>query len=208
MSEVNFTKFYRVSDFAALVTASINEGLLRTSLAELVLSTPIGNVEVLAPGLGARLQWDTLPSAADISLIDGVIAAFTGGTTTSEPFEIESLGTTQSTSGTLVDKVNFTTPALDAGTYQACWCSTTRMNPAGASSGVLGTVRITRSDAVFREQKDSWDLTAEHAFNGTITFKVLAGQTLAIKLSVSRIGAAGTAEMSGVRVTVDQLSPG
>lgn len=208
MSEVNFTKFYRVSDFVSLVTASINEGLLRTALSGLTLSTPIGNVEALAPGLGARLQWDTLPSAADITSIDGVIAAFTGGATTSEPFEIESLGTTQSTSGALVDKINFTTPPLDAGTYQVCWCSSLRMNPAAANAGVLGTLRVTRSDAVFREQSDAWDLTANHAFNGAITFKVLTGQTLTVRHSVSRIGASGTAEMFGVRVTIDQLSAG
>lgn len=204
MAQSSFDRLYAREDLTLLV-GSVPIDLLRAMLLGVTLTEPISAVQ-LTTTQGVLVKWTTIPSGADIAAVDAFMAGFVGGTTTSEPFEQESLGVTQATSGTLVDKLDFTTPPLSPGTYQMCWCSTLRMNPAGANSGVLGTVRITRSDAVFREQTDAWDLTAHHAYNGAITFKVLAGQTLNAKVSVSRIGANGTAEMLGVRLTIDQLS--
>jgi hypothetical protein len=209
VAEEEYRRFYPRAAFVAL-TGNIPLALLQAKAAELnaTLSQPIIDLRETPGESGAIFEWRARPSDADLLAVDGFVAAFVGGTTTSEPFEIESLGITQATSATLVDKIDVTTPPLEPGTYQMVWCTTLRMNPAGAASGVLGTVRLTRSDGVFREQKDSWDLTAEHAFNGAITFKVTAGQTLNAKVSVSRIGANGVAEMLGVRVTIDQLSAG
>jgi hypothetical protein len=80
------------------------------------------------------------------------------------------------------------------------------MQAVAANTGIEGKVRITRSDGVFVEQDDAWDLANHHAYNGALTFTVLAGQTIRVQLTFSRLGASGTAEMSGARVTIDQLS--
>jgi hypothetical protein len=80
------------------------------------------------------------------------------------------------------------------------------MQAVAANTGIEGKIRITRSDGVFVEQDDAWDLANRHAFNGAITFTVLAGQTIRAFLTFSRLGVSGTAEMSGARVTIDQLS--
>jgi hypothetical protein len=205
MADSNFRRFYRPSDFTAL-TGNLDIGLLRTALTALTLSVPIGNIELLAPGLGVRLDWDTLPSASDITTINAAVAAFTGGSTTSQPFEYNSFGVSTSTSGTPTTKLDNTTPPLDAGTYQVLWVSSLRMQAVIANTGVQGNITLTRSDGVSVAQDDAWDLTNRHAFNGAITFQVAAGQTIRSLLTFQRLGASGTAEMSGVRITVDKIS--
>jgi hypothetical protein len=76
-----------------------------------------------------------------------------------------------------------------------------------ANTGVEGKIRITRSDGVFVEQDDAWNLSNRHAFNGALTFTLLAGQTIHVQLSHARLGASGVAEISGARVTIDQIAP-
>lgn len=205
MADTNFRRFYRPADFAAL-TGNLDIGLLRTALTALVLSTPIGNVELLAPGLGVRLEWDTLPSAADITAINAAVASFVGGTTTSSPFEYNSFAASTSTVGTPTTKLDNTTPPLDAGTYQVLWTTSLRMLAVIANTGIQADITLTRSDGAAVRQDDSWDLNVRHAFNGAITFQVAAGQTLRSLLTFQRLGASGTAELSGARITVDKIS--
>lgn len=205
MASSNFFRFYRPVDFTSLV-GDLEIGLLRTALTLLVLSTPIRNAELLSPGLGVRLEWDVLPSAADITLVDAAIAAFTGGTTTSQPFEYNAFAITSSASSTPVTKLDNTTPPLDAGTYQVLWTTSLRMQAIIANTGIQADITLTRSDGVFVHQDDSWDLNVRHAFNGAITFLVLAGQTIRTQLTFNRLGASGVAEMSGARITVDKIN--
>ncbi len=81
-----------------------------------------------------------------------------------------------------------------------------RMQAVIANTGVVATMRITRSDGVFVEQDDAWDRSNRHAYNWPITFEILAGQTITTLLTFNRLGASGTAEMSGARITVDKIS--
>lgn len=206
-TDINVTKFYRPAVFTSLVGAVINDGLLRTWLSSVVLSTPLGNLEVLAPGLGVRITWDTLPSEADLAAILTRLGTFTGGTTTSAPFQYNSFPVATSVVATPTVKINETTPPLDAGTYQVIWTSSIRMQAVIANTGVEGKIRLTRSDGVFVEQTDAWDRANNHAYNGALTFQIAAGQTITALLTFSRLGASGTAEMSGARITIDQLAP-
>lgn len=208
MPDESYRRTYYQADFASFAgSLAASKPLLETALGELDLSVPVNEVRLALGGAAAIVEWQSLPLPADVLLVDGAVAAFEGGSTTSEPFELESFGVTQSTGATPVLKATLATGPLDGGTYAFNWNSLLRMNPAGAASGVKGTVRITRSDGVFREQPDSWDLTAEHAFNGSLTFKVTAGQTLTATAHVVRLGSNGTAEMLGLRFTIDQLAP-
>jgi hypothetical protein len=207
MSDINIVKFYRPEVFTSLPAGSvISEGLLRTWLSALVLSTPIGLLEVLAVGLGVRITWDTLPSESDLAAILARVGLFTGGATTSAPFEYNSFAVSTSTVGTPTIKLDNTTPALDAGTYQVLWTTSTRMQAVIANTGVQADITLTRSDGVNVHQDDAWSLSNRHAFNGAITFQVLAGQTIRSLLTFQRLGASGTAELSGARITVDKIS--
>lgn len=197
--------FYPRADFVTL-TGAVPVDLLRTALAAVPQTVSIVDVRLSLQRDGVIVEWLTFPSAADVGAVDAAIANFAGGTTTSEPFEFNSFGVSTASNATPVAKITQTTPPLDAGTYQVIWTSSTRMQAVIANTGVEGKIRLTRSDGAFVEQTDAWDRNANHAFNGALTFQIQAGQTITAALSFSRLGASGVAEMSGARVTIDQLS--
>ena len=205
MAETNYTRIYLREEFTSLV-GNIPITLLAAQLLALPLTVPPIDVRFTLQQHAVIVEWSQFPSAQDIIDIDAAVAAFTGGVTTSSPFEYNSFAVSTSTSATPITKLNNTTPPLDAGTYQVIWTTSLRMQAVTANTGVRGTIRLTRSDGVFVEQTDGWDLTEPHAYNGAITFQVLAGQTIASLLTFNRLGASGTAEMSGARITVDKIS--
>jgi hypothetical protein len=204
MGTFEIKKFFPRADFTSLPPGEIPLALFQTHIGGLVWSVPIIDVFLIDAGL--VVQWAALPSEADDDQLDAAVISFVGGTTTSVPFEINSFATATSTSTTPVEKINFTTPALDAGTYQVIWTSSLRMQAVIANTGVEGKIRLTRSDGIFVEQDDAWALSNRHAYNGAITFGIEAGQTIHSLITFSRLGASGTAEMSGARLTIDKIS--
>lgn len=205
MPLTSFTRIYQASEFTSLV-GSMSIPLLRTTLGQVALTVPLVDVRLAPYGDSVVVEWANIPTAPDVTAVDAAIAAFVGGTTSKAPLEVNSFAVATSSSGTPVTKIDITTPPLDAGTYQVIWVSSLRMQAVAANTGIEGKVRITRSDGVFVEQDDAWDLANRHAFNGGLTFTVLAGQTIRVQLTFSRLGASGTAEMSGARATIGQLS--
>lgn len=205
MAQSNFTRIYLRADFTSLA-GNIPIALLATTLTALALSVPILDVRFTPQQNAVIVEWNTFPSAADITALDAAVAAFIGGTTTSQPFEYNSFAVSTSASSTPVTKIDQTTPPLDAGTYQVLWTTSLRMQAVIANTGVQADITLSRSDGVSVHQDDAWDLTNRHAFNGALTFQVLAGQTIRSQLTFNRLGASGTAEMSGVRITVDKIS--
>lgn len=207
MADDYFRRRYIQGDFTSLAT-SIAEALplLRTTLTLLVLSVPVSDVRLDLGQSAAIVEWLTLPLQSDINAVNAAVAAFTGGTTTAAPIEINSFGAATSTSGTPVVKITHTTAPLAAGTYQVIWNSSLRMQAVIANTGIEGRIAISRSDGASVLQSDAWDLANLHVFNGALTFIILAGQTISVVLSFLRLGASGVAEMSGARVTIDKIS--
>lgn len=205
MPLTSFTRIYARSEFTSL-TGNLSLPLLQTHLGQVEVTVPLVDVRLAPYGDSVVVEWSNIPLEDDVVAIDAAVAAFVGGATSSAPLEVNSFAVATSTSTTPVVKIDVTTPPLDAGTYQVIWNSSIRMQVVAANTGVEGKIRITRSDGVFVEQDDAWDLANRHAFNGALTFTVLAGQTIHALLTFSRLGASGTAEMSGARITIDQLS--
>jgi hypothetical protein len=205
MPSTNYTRIYLRQEFTALI-GNIPIALLATQLTALPLTVPLIDVRLTPQQHAVIVEWSAFPSVADLAALDAAVAAFAGGTTTSSPFEYNSFAASTSASSTPVTKLNNTTPPLDAGTYQVIWTTSLRMLAVIANTGIEATLRITRSDGVFVEQTSAWDLSSKHAYNGALTFQVLAGQTLATLLTFVRLGASGTAELSGARITVDKIS--
>jgi hypothetical protein len=206
--DLSFRVFYQRAAFVAMIPAAANIPLLRATLKSLPLATQFAEVRPLPDG-GAVVEWTTVTAttATDVALVNAAVAAFTGGATTSQPFSLESFGATPALNATPVLKASLATGPLDGGTYTFSWNSSLRMNPANVNGGVQGVIRLASSSGDFREQPDSWDLAFPHAFNGSIIFEVQAGQSLTATAHVLRLGSAGTAEMSGLRFTIDQLAP-
>lgn len=208
MADESYRKTFYTSDFSALAVGTIasNKTLIDAALAGLTLTVPVNETRVALGGNALIVEWQTLPAPADVAAVTAAVAAFTGGETTSAPFEYNSFGASTTTSGTHQTKLDDTTPALDAGTYQVLWSSSLRMQAVIANTGIEGKMRVTRSDGVFVEQTDAWDRANAHAYNGALTFQISGGQTIRTHLTFARLGASGTAEMSGVRITVDKIS--
>lgn len=210
MSDESFRKTYYAHEFTALGGGSLpeNKPIIDAALAAIdpPLSLPVNETRIAIGGAALIVDWAGLPSSADVAAVTALIPTIVGVETTSEPFEFNSFAASTSTSAVHAMKIDQTTPPLDAGTYQVIWNSSIRMQALIANTGVEGKIRITRSDGVFVEQDDAWDLANRHAFNGALTFTLLAGQTIRAQLSFARLGASGTAEMSGARVTIDQIA--
>lgn len=205
-----FPRYYTRTDFAAL-SGPVPIPLLTSSLRLLTLTLPVRDVRATLDG--AVVEWESLPPQADINAVDAAVAAFTGGATTAEPFELESLGVTNEAAGALVDKIDFTTPGLDAGTYQVLWAALVGMLATVTNAGVRGLITLTRmngdgSGAVSRPWEHNWNLQQPQTFSGGITFKCTAGQKIRARLQVQKVGAAATAQMASARITIDQISPG
>jgi hypothetical protein len=198
-------RFYAQTEFAGMQGQPVDAAQFLTYLGTLPLGAPVLDARDVANGWIA-VEWAILPSASDVAQVDAAVIAFAAQPTTSEPFELNSFAATTATTTTPVDKVSFTTPPLEAGTYQVLWASMLRMVAAVAGTGVRALITLTRSGGTSIQQESHWDLAQKVAFNGGITFRVTAGQTIGVLLQVNKIGApAATAEMSGARVTIDKI---
>lgn len=208
MSEESFRKTYYQSDFTSLAGGiGENLSLLETTLLGLVLTVPVNEVRLSLGGSAAIVEWQTLPLEADVDLVDAAVAAFVGGTTTSSPFSVLSAGVTTAANATLVDKIDFETPPLDAGTYSITYTGQQRLQTAAAgdSAGVRLTITFSGFPAFFQE--DEWPFVLDHAYNYAVTGQVLAGQTIRVQAQVYKLGAgAAIAEVSKARFTVDKIS--
>jgi hypothetical protein len=204
VAQSNYERFYPRGDFVAL-TGPVPAPLLEPALLGLTLTVPIADVRLTSTS-GVIVKWQDIPTGADITAVDAAIAAFAGGTTTSAPIEIESLGITSATTATLVDVIDHMTLPREAGTYQILWTSLVGMLATVTNAGVRAVITLTRSDGVSRQWEHNWNLQQPQTFAGGITFKCTAGQTIRARLQVSKLGApAATAQMAMARITIDQL---
>lgn len=211
MADESFKKTYYAHEFTALTNGSLaeNKPVIDAALQQIdpPLSLPVNETRLALGGAALIVEWAGLPSASDVAAVDALIPTIEGIATTAEPIELNSFGAQTSESSTPVVKISQTTPPLQPGTYQVIWTSSIRMQAVIANTGVQGRIQLQRSDGAQVVQTDAWDLNVNHAFNGAITFQVLAGQTISAELSFNRLGASGTAEMSGARLTIDQIAP-
>lgn len=199
---------YHPEDFTQLVSfppEGATLALLKTTLAQLPLTVQVVDVRVAPLDTAVVVEFGGIPTGQDFVDVDSAIAQFQAANTTNLHMEMQSFAAATTTSSSFTAKIDEITPELSAGTYMVNWQSLLRMSVAGASSGVLGRMRIERSDGEFLEQTSAWDLTVGQAFNGCVSFPVTEGQTLRVTLSYARIGANGTAEMSDARVAIDRV---
>jgi hypothetical protein len=193
--------------FLALV-GNIPIALLRTELLALVLTVPITDARMSLSGHAVIVEWSgEPPTVADRQAVRDKVAAFVGGVTTSEPFSVLSAGVTTAANATLVDKLDFTTPPLDAGTYSITYTGQHRLQSgaSGDSAGVRLSLTFSGFPAFFQE--DEWPFALKHGYDYAVTGKVSAGQTVRVQAQLYKLGAgAAVAECSKARFTVDKIS--
>jgi hypothetical protein len=193
--------------FTSLV-GNIPIALLRSQLAALPLVVPITDARMMLLGEGVIVEWiGEPPTVQDRTDVRAKVAAFVGGSTTSEPFVVVSNAASTTTTSAAVAKLDFTSPALDGGTYHLDWSSQIRMTAVVAGEAVRAIMTLTVGAASPVTQQTHWGEAVQFAYNGGATFKVQSGDVVKFKLEFAEVGpGAGTAEMSGARVTVDKIS--
>jgi hypothetical protein len=199
-------KFLREA-FTALV-GNIPIALLRSQLVALPLTVPVTDARMTLSGNGVLVEWiGEPPSAQDRIDVRAKVAGFVGGTTTSEPFSVLSAAVTTASNATLVDKIDFTTPPLDEGTYSITYTGQHRLQSgaSGDSAGVRLTITFSGFPPFFQE--DEWPFALKHGYDYAVTGKVSAGQTIRVQAQLYKLGAgAAIAECSKARFTVDKIS--
>jgi hypothetical protein len=205
MAETNYTRFYLREEFTALV-GNIPIALFATVIGGLTLTVHPIDVRLTPQQHGVIIEWTAFPSTEDITAVDAAVAAFVGGTTTSEPFVTVNAGPI-TTTGAAVDVIDFTSPPLDAGTYQIIFSSQFRMTAVVVGDAARALTIVTASPAGPSTQQDHWGEAVVKAYNGAATIKRSAGQTIRVQLQIQEVGpGVGTAEMTKARVTVDKIS--
>jgi hypothetical protein len=200
MSFDGFRIAFPRSDFLALA-GPVPMALLTTALIALPLASPIVDIRSL-PGGGVSVEWESLISAADRTLVINAVSIFTGGTTTSQPFTLTNAGPILASNNTPILVIDFTTPALDAGTYQAIWLSQHRLTAPASSTASRAVVLVNGVP-----QQDHWPHEVVRAYNGAATFQRSTGQTIQVQLAIAKLGpGAVQAEMTGARFILDRLS--
>jgi hypothetical protein len=211
----NYTETHYAHEFTALGGASLaeNKAIIDAMLStfEPPLSVPVNETRIALGGAALIVDWAGLPSADDVQRVADLIPTIEGVATTSEPFEIESLGTTTTTDTvTPVDKIDFATPPLDEGTYQVMWDCLVGMVATVANTGVKGIITLTRirgASSVARTWSHGWNQQEPQLFGSGITFKCQAGDRIRAQLQVLKLGAAAaTAAMAMARITIDQIA--
>jgi hypothetical protein len=197
--------------FTALV-GNIPIALLRSELMALPLTVPVSDARMMLMGNGVIVEWlGEPPTVQDRQAVRDKVAAFVGGTTTSEPIEVESLPITSATTAALVDVIDVTTPPGNGGTIQIMWCALVGMLATVANAGVRGVITLTRirgATQVVRQYEHNWTRQEPQLFGSGITFKCQAGDKIRVLLQVGKVGApAATAQMAMARVTIDPIAP-
>jgi hypothetical protein len=200
MALTTIQRFYRREEFV-LLNGPLSVPLFQTHLSGVVLSVPVANLELTSGG-GLRIQWEGHPSPEDILAIDGGVASFVGGVTTSAPIVQANAGPVIASNSTAVDAIDFTTPALDGGTYQVIWTSSYRLSAAAANTAARAIATINSVS-----QQTHWGESVVCAYNGAATFVRNAGQVVRVQLQIAKIGAGVVnAEMTNARFSIDKIS--
>lgn len=215
MSDDNFRKTFYAHQFTALGGGSLaeNKDVIDAALTTIAppLSLPVNETRLALGGAALIVEWAALPSAADVAAVTALVPTIVGVVTTSAPIELESLGTTTTTDAvTPVDKIDFTTQPLDAGTYQVMWDALVGMAATVANTGVKGIItlqRIRGATIVERQWTHGWNQQEPQLFGSGISFQCNAGDRIRVRLQVLKLGvAAATAAMGMARITIDQIA--
>ena len=210
MALTNINRFYQRADFVSLLPGfDLDVDQISAQLSSLSLTVPVANVERLSQNEGILVQWEVLPSNADIAAVDGAVAAFTGGVVSSSPVEVESLGVTTALTASLVNVIDVTSTPREKGKYLVTWNSLVATLAVIANTGVRGVVTLTRTrgaTSVSRQWEHNWNLPQPQLFGSALTFDCEAGDTIRVLLQVAKAGLlVATAQMAMARVTIDRV---
>ena len=143
-------------------------------------------------------------SPAEVTLLNGVVAAHTGVPTTGEMQVTNSLGESTNTTTTFANKLNFTLAPMRKGTYQVAVSCETRL---GTGTTSLASMKYAEAKVLFNDATEAafsaWPFALYHDFMAAGKITVRAGDTPNLKLQFRRSGSvADTAYIRRARLMV------
>lgn len=206
MAETSFRKFYAFNEFLALTALGFqpHAEAFDTFLATYGLAV-VPDLVAVVGGDTVMVEWESYPSSADIALVDAAVAEFDQIAATSQSFALDSFDLSTDSSGSPVVKVDLQTLPLTAGLWRISWVSSIATQGNVPGTGVRAIVILNRSDGAEFQQTHGWDLSEPQAYNGSVPFDILVGQTLRARLGFQLLGVGNVAQMAGCRVTIDKV---
>ena len=195
--------------FGEFTTASgsPNVSIFSNEVAALALSEQPDSV---APdGTSVVLQWNALPTAADLALIDTAVAAHSG-----DAFSEELQSATEEAEATTTDtaetvRVSLATGKLPAGDYQIVWSCELSVEAVVANTGAQANLYFTKNGGSRVPVGQGINDQAVYDTRGAMAYleDVKAGDEYLLELGYRKVGvAAQTAKIKSARVYLKPLS--
>ena len=143
---------------------------------------------------GCSVETDGDPTAGDLTLMSGVVAAHTGEWF-APAYKLEvSEGEEDDDTGDEIVKVTLTTGLMQAGVYQIGWYMELAQTTQSTTSGARGRLMVKKNggSAVERSQQNV-DINQWQIMSGSLSIDAEDGDEYTFELTYERIGASGNA---------------
>lgn len=199
---------YPAADFTSLV-GSINFEILKQEASDAGLSVDVAGA--IPSGDGARVDLVGLPTSADKTALDAIVAAHTGGNFASLPISIivEAESNDSGDSGAEIQKALLETGKLPAGNYIATWNLEVYLDADSSDSRVKGLMKLGKNGGAKAERAELNNATADpQPMGGAFPIVAVDGDSYEVELTFQRIGAAGkTAKARRARLAFVPITP-
>lgn len=181
-----------LTDFTSLGGNSVNANILKQEFEDAGLTVTVQGVSVSASVVNAQFAGD--PTSGDLSAIDAVIAAHTGGDFAATLQRAISEAADSDDTGDEIEKVSLDTGALPAGIYLLGWYLELATTTTTGTSGARGRLQVTKNGGTQTEraqsnaENDQWD-----PMSGSLSEEVVDGDSYEFALTFERIGVSGNA---------------
>jgi len=190
MGNTATTRTYAKAEFTSTTPpGNPNEDIFATEVAGEALSAQPD--QVYAAGTDIVVQWTSaLPVAADITALDALVAAHTGGAFASNTQQSIVEAETSDDTGDPVVRNTLTTGQLPGGDYVLAWYAEGKVDAVVAGTGVAIRFYMTKNGGS-REERGSYsgDLNQYNPFSGTAVINVDAGDEYVFETEFEKLGA-------------------
>lgn len=178
---------YPLADFVAS-GGVVNPVVLQQEMVDAGLSVEVNSVSV--SDTLANLFFLGMILAADVLLVDAVVAAHTGSAFQPRHQKATSEAASSQDTTTDTEKVSLSTGVLAAGSYVVSWYAEISVTSVVANTGVsAGFVATKNGGADVEAGRSVNDLTVYCSFSGSYQFDVLDGEHFTFTVVFKRLGA-------------------
>ena len=215
MATSTFTRTYPKPEFTA-ASGVPNVAIFTTEVAALSLTIPVSQVYDTGGAIVVELNGD--PDAADITALDGAVAAHVGGVLQVVFQEVFDNAQQDNTTTSLVVAADFTTAQMAAGDYMWTWSGEILVLTQNPDNAGVCDVRVDQANGGGLSQRmthhtngvfHSSGTPVFESFSGQEAFSLADGETTRIQFRFRKVGSpANTCSVRRLRGTLIRLGGG